>query len=161
MESAEPSQAELNVPQSRANRLVRLSTLKAGNTAHRQSTLKAFQKQFTKIRVDDMVSVDCPDLPQKHNLILVSKHQSDNEEALKMLEQKEVVLEVQAVTFMSMLSTFINICNCIIRYTVLEIPKTFAILGILNATISLSVIGAFSLFSLYFLLKAYEATGDK
>lgn len=159
MNSAEGDIAELNVPRNRANRLVRLSALNANN--QRGSILKTFQKQFTKIRIDDMVSVDCPQPTQNHNLILISKHQKNNEEALKMLEQKEVILEVQAVTFMSMLSTFINICNCIIRYTVLEIPKTFAILGILNATVSLSVIGALSLFSLYFLLKAYEATGDK
>lgn len=157
MSISQGNAGDINMHQNRLNR-VRLSTSN-GNTNKRGSVLKTFQKQFTKIRIDDIVSVDCPQ-PQ-HNLVLISKDQAEGEEALKMLEQKEVILEVQAVTFMSMLSTFINICNCIIRYTVLEIPKTFAILGILNATLSLSAIGALSLFSLYFLLKAYEATGDK
>lgn len=74
---------------------------------------------------------------------------------------KEMIVEIQTVSFLSMMSTFIHICNCIIRYTVLEIPKCFHYLGVFNACSFIILIGVMSIISVYFLLKAHQRTNDK
>lgn len=107
------------------------------------------------INIDDLIRIECPinNYAEVNEKIIIKN--CDNS------LDKSVTILVESGAFSSMLNTIIQICNCIIRYTVLQIPFCYLYLGIFNASLLIMIVALISIGSLYLLLKAHEATGDR
>ena len=132
------------------------NSFKKCRTINSNFSLKRFnQKKKTKISIDDIEKLSLPfDINENKKEVILNEK---NEEG----ESDNIIIEISSVSLKSMISTFIQICNCIIRYTVLEIPKCFYYLGLIYGTIFIIIISLMSNISIYFLMKAHQKTGDK
>lgn len=73
----------------------------------------------------------------------------------------ELSTTIEIQTFKSLFMTIIQIINCIIKYTIVQFPFCFKVLGLVYGPIVIGVIGLLSIYSVYMLLKVKEATGER
>lgn len=88
------------------------------------------------------------------NCDLALKHTETIEKTYEYLLEK-----LHSLDFYSMIIVVIQICNSIIRYTFLTMPIVFANLGLINANIMVALVGALSILTLFYIMKAHEITG--
>lgn len=72
----------------------------------------------------------------------------------------KIEFKFQAVTFNSVLTTIGQICNCIIRYTFLNFPMCYAIMGMAYGFLITSLMGLLSIISVYMLLRAHDVNKE-
>jgi hypothetical protein len=68
---------------------------------------------------------------------------------------------VQVKTLGSLLMTIIQIVNCNIKYTVVQIPFCLKILGLFYGSMAIGLVGLMSIFSVYMLIVVKETTGEQ
>lgn len=145
------------------------------DSSHNNSKKIAIQKSSIfklsqRIKLEEIEKFECPvdNITDNPGEFVIKKKDlfegETDEEKEVMLQSKgkeeDLIISFKQKSFKNMVTTFIHICNCIIRYTVLEIPLCFAVLGVMNAFLFITLISFMSIISVYFLLKAHEATGD-
>jgi hypothetical protein len=72
----------------------------------------------------------------------------------------KIEFKFQSVTFNSVLTTISQICNCIIRYTFLNFPMCYAVMGMAYGFLITSLMGLFSIISTYMLLRAHDVNKE-
>lgn len=134
-----------------------------------ENMLKFYNTLNKKAYVDDPNLIDAATLPSALiglEEVVEEQYKVDNNfEQLRDEENKDkkakVEIEFEELTFRTMLSAVFSVCNCIIRYTVLEIALCYAVLGLLYGTIAIIFVSLMNIFTTYFVLKVFEKTGDK
>lgn len=141
------------------------------------STVNSAMRNTFKIKLEEIEKLDCPISYNEDPSCYVIKEERIIDDDLNaeananfpelspllrgtQASSNKFVIEIKAGSYKSMLTTFVHICNCIVRYTVLELPACFAILGIFNALIIIILIGLMSVISVFYLIKAHHVTGD-
>ena len=134
-----------------------------------ENMLKFYKTLNKKAYVDDPNLIDAATLPCGLiglEEVVEEQYKVENDyDELRDDENPEkkakVEIEFEDLTFKTMLSAVFSVCNCIIRYTVLEIALCYAVLGLLYGTIIIICVSLMNIFTTYFVLKVYERTGDK
>ena len=80
---------------------------------------------------------------------------------LEELKTEEDFVKFDNFTFKSTLSVMFNVVNCLIRYTILELPVCFIALGIVNAIGFIFLVAIICVISTKYVLRIYEITGEK
>lgn len=132
----------------------RRQTILTGKKAYEIKTEKEIKNRNKSLYIEDIIKNECPSkLPDKTTYVVSDKNQQN--------EKKPHVFQVEAVSLGSMVSIVYQICNCIIKYTLIKIPFCFVYLSIMYGCFGTFIIGAMSIYSSYLLLKVHEATGEK
>lgn len=117
------------------------------------------KKAYTK-KMEVSYMSDKNDKSVNHKSVALNRTETKYKDLNSMIDFK-MVNKLEIRTFESLFMTVLQIINCIIRYTIIQIPYCMKVLGLVYGPLAISIIGLMSVFSVYMLIKVKEATGER
>lgn len=121
----------------------------------------SFQSRPSKASKQEKSGIEKNTKIEAHKSVLSKNRSEAKYKEMNSMIDFKMVNKVEIITFTSLFMTVLQIINCIIRYTIIQIPLCFKVLGLVYAPLTICIIGLMAVFSVYMLIKVKESTGEK
>ena len=115
--------------------------------------------QFKRGQRKSVVNLDQDNTKRKETVNYKRQRETEQKRQRPIIRDDEMEGTMEIKTFNSNLETIFQVINSIIRYSVVQLPFCFKILGIINGSGIISLIGLMSIYSVILMVEIHLATG--